>query len=660
MNPFALAMQAATQHPAPRQQRKPIVFWANPKGIFTNVDARLLTRDDLKEATNFRLVPKMVEDKVSLVLASRPGLKRVTATTTNSKAIKHAAYCPISGTYKFLLIDSDHKLYECTGSEPALVAGSSKKTLQGEATILPFDDQALILDGSYLKIWDGTSVELAYDNGTGARARLIHTSCETLADTPSQNLYSGSYTRAGAQITTPSWTSGYTIPLTRAKFWLSRTGDPTGNVTAAIYNSDGSNLLATATTTLSATKLTTNAKLFEFTWSLSATQDMAPSTSYIIAILYSGGSATDYVTVHGYTEASGGDCYRYDGSWANVGTAGIAIDVYPSLPPKAKFGAVYAGRPYIAGDPDYPGRLWYGNLSALDWSTENGGGYVSAVDTSSSGFKIGAVLSQFGDLVVFGTDEQPFACLLSGDSPSNYELSPSQQNVNTTHKTAIAIANDIYFSSGSGVMHLAGTEVKGDLITYPVSERIQDAIEDNWDDDAFAGYYPKDGLYLLKLTGKTNILACHTQLGGKIWTEWALANSVTPHCFMTAQNECYMGGSDGHLYRFDISEHQDNSNALTYSLLSGKQDSPFGTVIYERVALSVVGSVTSYRFDIYVDGSGTAKETLYMSSPTDIEQKTINVEGDTVQIGLDTFVVTGHFYVAPIVLQARKLTRSKN
>jgi hypothetical protein len=652
---FDSLMQASVQP----KQRKALAFLSSPRGINTLAPSRELGPNELVTCTNFKLIPGPAQKgQLTTILASRPGLKKVTTATTNDKSIKHAAYIPIAGTYKFLLVDSDHKLYSCTGSEPTLDPGSSEKTLEGEATIVPFNDEAIILDGSYIKIWDGTSVELAYDDGSGTRARLYHSTCETLSDSKGRDLYSGATTRCGAKFTTPSWDAGYTIPLTRAKLWLSKTGSPTGTVSAKIYNADGSSLLATAETTLNpATQLTTSAKVFEFTWASDATQDMAASTAYIIAVEYSGGDASNYVTVHGYTEASGGDQYYYDGSWNNDATAGTAIDVYPSLPPKGKFGAVLGARLFVAGDPDYPGRLWFGNAnSVLDWSTTDGGGYVSSVDYSSSAFPIGAIVSHFGQLLIFGKEEQPYLAVLQGANPSSYAIKPSWQQLWSTHKTALSLPNDVWFASGIGVQHLQGTESYGDLRSYPASDPVHDAVRDNWDTDAIVGYHPKDGQYILKLSGRTNLLACHVGLPGRPWTEYALANSVTPTCFLTAQNDLYLGGDDGNLYRFDESLHQDDSNDLTFALKTGIAEHPFGTMHYKLFYTDVGRNVTSYKLDFYTDG-GSVDRTVDVSPEAAIQQGRVELTGDSLQVGMDTFVITGHFQVRNLLIDAVRLAR---
>lgn len=662
-------MAKAAKPSQPLEARKQVLrpISSKAKGLITRIPPHLLSPDEFESFKNFYLIPKDPRGE-NLLIGSRPGLLKVTTATTNDKGIECGAYIQIGGTFYYLLVDTDHKLYSCTGSEPSLNPGSAKtlpsgdNALEGEAQIVPFNDQAIILDGSYIKVWDGSNLTLAYDNGTGSRARMVHQSCETLADANSVNL-DNSNTRAGEQITTDSWTSGYTIPLTKVKFWLSKTGSPTGTISCKIYNSDGSSELATATTTFNiATEVTENEKLYTFEFSLSATQDLSPSTSYIIAVVYSSGDGSNYLTVHGYSKASGGKQYYHDGSWHNVSTAGMAIDVYPSLPPKGSFGAVKSGRLFVAGDPDNEGYVWFGNEnSVLDWSTSDGGGYVSAIDNSANSFPVGALVTHFKELIVIGKSEQPYISILTGDSPSEYSLPPTQQHVAGNQKSVIPLPNDIIVTSEAGTTGLKGVEAKGDLRTYPASRQIQDIVRDNWDTDAFAGYISKDGLYVLKLSGLSDLYVCHTALPDTPWAKWTLANSVTPTCFFMGQNTLYMGGSDGNLYRFDYDEYQDqdgqgDKNSLTFEVKTGVLESSFGEALVRHYYANVSREVSSYKIKFYVSGGGV-KRSIDVVPAQRVQQNRVNVVGDSIQIELDSFSITAPFEIHGVALEVIKLKR---
>ena len=98
----------------------------------------------------------------------------------------------------------DNKLYYLDANkDPVLIA-----TLEGEGTLVPFGNYALVLDGSYIKVWDranGTLI-LAYDDGTGTNG-FQHDNTGLTSDTVIQ-LYSGGNVKAGSKFVTQYWDAG--------------------------------------------------------------------------------------------------------------------------------------------------------------------------------------------------------------------------------------------------------------------------------------------------------------------------------------------------------------------------------------------------------------------------------------------------------------------
>lgn len=408
---------------------------------------------------------------------------------------------------ELVITKTDNKLYYLSAAKaPVLIA-----TLQGEATIIPFGAVALILDGSYIKVWDKSTglVILAYDDGTGVNG-YQHDNTGLTADTEIK-LYSGANTKAGVRFDTQDWDAGYTIAATQVDAYLKKVSSPTGNVGCELYT-DAGVLVATSDTIISAADIDATAELRSFVFS---SGDMSQRTIYWAVITYSGGDAANYIQLECDTVASGGDGKYYDNapSWQDDALKLALMAIKPGRPPKARFGLIDGSRVYVAGDPSNKGLMWYCNVNdCYDWSTANGGGYVGAIDDNVQNFPIGAIVAQYGDIYIFGQASQPYICRLTGDSPSDFSLPPLFQRVYSTHKTALQIINDIWFGSKAGVNALSGVQQYGDLRTFSESDAVNDRVVDHWtDDDAFAGYNGATGQYFLKMTGYPRCLVIHTK-----------------------------------------------------------------------------------------------------------------------------------------------------
>lgn len=428
---------------------------------------------------------------------------------------------------ELLITKDDHKLYYLNTSK----APVNITTLEGQGMILPFGQYALLLDGSYLKVWNKSTgtVKIAYDDGTGTTG-YQHDNTGLTEDTEIK-LYGASNTKVGIKFVTQDWTSGYQITITAVEVYVKRVGAATGNVGCELYTNAGV-LAATSDTIFSAADLDTDYELLTFEFSSGS---MSPETLYWAVITYSDGDAAKYIQVAYDTVASGGDAKYYDGAWNDDTTKAALMAIKPGRPPKGRFGVIDANRVYVAGDPSNPGLVWYSNANDIfDWSTTDGGGYVGAMDSNAASFPVGALVSQYGDIYVFGQASQPYLCKLTGDSPSDFSLPPMFQKVYSTWRTALPVVNDIWFGSEAGMNALAGVEQYGDLRTFTESDAIQDKIVDYWGDDtAFAGYCGRTGQLFLKLASYPRCLVVHTKLPiqdnrGRIrypWTEYVFVRA---------------------------------------------------------------------------------------------------------------------------------------
>ena len=126
------------------------------------------------------------------------------------------------------------------------------------------------------------------------------------------------------------------MKLTRARFRLKRTGSPTGNITVKLYAHIGTYgttstptgaALATSDA-IPATRLRTAYDEIEFTFSGAQQYTMTNGTYYVIAVVYSAGNGSNYVSVEGVeTTGHSGNRSDYIAAWAADATDDLWFEV---------------------------------------------------------------------------------------------------------------------------------------------------------------------------------------------------------------------------------------------------------------------------------------------------------------------------------------------
>ena len=473
-----------------------------PHGLNTVQPADRIAPTELSECVNWML-------KKGGTLSTRPCVAaHSTVATTGNAAVKTIATANIGGTLYTLLTDANHKLYYMDANLAPQLIG----TLEGEASIMSYNGVALLLDGSYIKYLDGVSaIKIAYDSGgglTGLQFDNLSLSNDTFLA-----LGNGTNERVGQKFTSQAWTSGYTIPLTAFSVYLSKVLTPTGTITIKLRKVADDSILASKTLTTCAAVSGTASKFTAYFTASDITTQMSPSIAYYISVEYAGGDAANYIKVHTHTESSAGLAYHYAAAaWTADATHNCLCSVSPGRPPKGKFAAIWNKRPWVHGDPDKAGALWYGNLSHLDWSTTDGGGYLPIIDDDSNNFEVGAIASFYGNLYVFGTQAQPYLVKISGANPSEYVQETAFQKPWTTSKLLASAMNDLWYAGNEGVSPLSGVQEYGDLRTFFASDSVLDRLDSYWSTaTAFAAYFPESGQYWLIMPSYHRILVCHTK-----------------------------------------------------------------------------------------------------------------------------------------------------
>jgi len=483
---------AVKQMKPPSYQRDALTFdgWRHGLHVVDHQQATQVKPTELAECVNFHIHNQAGH------LKSRAAISKYTnAAAASSAAVKAFKKVLIGATEYELLIDANYKIYYLDGSlDPTLIG-----TLEGDATILPYNGVALLLDGSFIKYLDGVSkIKIAYDDGTGSSGYQFNNL--NGSDDTTLALGNGTNTRIAVKFTSQAWTAGYTIPPTTVTVELSAQGTPSASaITIRIRRVSNGSVMAAKDLMADASELTSVSEQVSVTFTESdITTELSPNVAYYFSIEHTGGDSSNYVKVHCTTVASGGTAYYYDGSWHADATKTPIAALRPGMPPKGAFGTVALGRPFVAGDPDNPGWLWFGNLTHLDWSTADGGGYVGAVDGNANSFPIGGVENIYEDVLVYGKENHPYVARLTGGEPSSYSLPVTFQKVWTNHRCLISVVNDMWSASRDGVYPISGVQAYGDLRASRVDDPIMKRIEDYWDTDtALAAYYPTDGQFWL-------------------------------------------------------------------------------------------------------------------------------------------------------------------
>jgi len=130
--------------------------------------------------------------------------------------------------------------------------------------------------------------------------------------------------------------------ITKNEFYLKKVGTPTGNATAILYAHSGTFGVSSIPTgaalatsdNFDVSTLTTSYALKNFTFTGAQQYTMTSGTKYVIAIKYTGGDASNYVSVGIDSTApthNGNFCY-YDGSWGYNANCDICFYVYVGTP----------------------------------------------------------------------------------------------------------------------------------------------------------------------------------------------------------------------------------------------------------------------------------------------------------------------------------------
>ena len=517
--------------------------------------------------------------------------------------------------------DETH-IYEWDGSVQALIVSFSGER---EVRFVGFSDTLIIFDGHHIKRFDGTSVELVYDDGTGAAESNYQFNNRFGSEDETLPLGNGTNTAVIFQFASASWEAGFTIPPTRFFATVSRAGNGftgTDNVPVyfQIYERAGSapniatdtkccelvflQLAGNVSSTAMEYDVIIPASSFVSGWT-----GLDSSTSYYAVLSYNNGDAGNYINVH-VSRVTGSVAGVWSGAWSatpnQLPMMGLrpGADVNNLSGLKAVDGIVHGGRIFvIEGESGvHPDRVWYSGVeNVLDWSSENYAGWLG------TGKDIGGIASFYNEVWVFGTVRMPYLSRLAGALPSEFVLSESIQPVSGHYRSLVTGPDDIFFAHPQGADSVSTMQSFGDVRAISMTEDVKNIFQEFYAATAFAAYEPNFGLYLIKLNDLTErIWVIHTKMKGarkqgaltipaapvSVWEFSPYFGGIMTQeitALGVGENCCYIGTDYGLVYKIDPDANDDNGAPIDCVLKSNYLSTGLGEAAAWRCVFDVFG-----------------------------------------------------------------------
>jgi hypothetical protein len=530
-----MARTARSLYQTSQRNTASIIFDDMSGGLCTVRHGLELKLNELEEILNMKYVRT---DKVAAIL--REGLKKQTTTAAAGYAIKDLGLYVDASANEYIL-----GVYNSTLAKIASGGWTAIATLAGtRGRMIQFANKMIIADGSYLKQFNGTALNLCYDHGNPILDSIAGYASST-------KLYTGSVTRAGHKFTTPSWDAGYTIPPTKATFWLSKVGTPTGTLICRVRKVSDDSVIATSAT-MTATDLESAGQ--EETFDLTASANMATGTAYYITIEYSdaGSDVSNCIQVH-YTSGTtaSGNYVTFNVTYSDV-AGDCYLKFYPGLPPKASMLEVRYNRLYC-DDKTTGQENWLHASNVNDPNQWSGTGTYYII--CEQGTEITCIKNFYDVLLIhMGGDGYKSVLRLTGTAPGETAIAILVNGVAAVNPDcACNIGNDFLFLSDSGVISLGAWQSYGDLEQSIVSDKVANLVNANVSTARFGGMCTTEQQYWQEY-GESGGMFLVFDAELRIWTQYRfeLGSGVLPTCFAEWGGDTYVGDAAGHLWKMDI------------------------------------------------------------------------------------------------------------
>jgi len=515
-------------------------------GICTTHKPDSLPPGRLETAENVRLlVAPDGRGGFILQALTRPGTTRLTNTPLpGAETVRQVL--PLAGhTY----LASDEHLYRLDANADPVIIGAVDRAPQ----LVAYRGLAVVLDGGYAKYIDpaaGHAYGVLYDVAGYCLSWIAGD------DDGAWALHAGGNTRAGCQTQLADWGPG-TIPLMKVKARLSKTGSPTGNAQAKVFDTAGNQLAASAA--LDVSTLGSSATTVEL--EIASPHQAAAGETVRVVIEYTGGDAANRVNLHHHNVSAGGVGVTYNGAWSGVDTAKEPLLACGAgLPPMAAWGVVQHSRLHLGGGEwaDAEDAAKYHYCAAMDpfnWgSREYQGGDAGWIGVQrADGAPINGMVRFFDAVVVSkGGEEQDRSIhLITGSTPGkdgDLACRPVFNQEGAVSGRALAPAgNNVFYLDEHGLWGVEGVEGFGDARKFNRGRDVVNLIQDHAGDGAVACFDRTLDLYLLQLVGMDDTLVYHPSAGQ--WVTWSFTFGA-PACLAHFDTVTYLGAG-GHLYRLD-------------------------------------------------------------------------------------------------------------
>lgn len=204
------------------------------------------------------------------------------------------------------------------------------------------------------------------------------------------------------------------------------------------------------------------------------------------------------------------------GNIESLNTAAVAAhgQAIPGGGAAARFSLcrIHRRRLWLAGNPDYPHRLYYSSADdPLDWRLPAGGGSAGYMDLDSGDADpvgITSIFPSFYDDLHVAKRRSLYRVreVASADLTSTtFQIQPVVKGIGcSAHNSVVATPTDIIWASDRGIHSLASTDKYGDVeasfLSFPIHEKYRSTVNFALAKNMWAVYDPGMNSYLLAYT----------------------------------------------------------------------------------------------------------------------------------------------------------------
>ena len=251
---------------------------------------------------------------------------------------------------------------------------------------------------------------------------------------------------------------------------------------------------------------------------------------------------------------------------------GTGIELLPEYPAKSKYNLVNQNRLWLAGDPEYPSRLYYSNY------TEGGDANPDSIDVNNfldldpdDGDKITGMGPVSGGIAIFKNNA---TFLLTGSNENDWFVKKVSDEIGCAshHSIAAREGNLFFFASPyKGIYLYNGTALQ------KISAKIESSISRLTKPDMSFGVIYEDRYYLFVNSGSAtsaeNEIVYVYSLRSGSWTKYTGVYGGCAAKRKVNQREDFLLGDsrDGHIYKF-LSGFDDVGEAIAASFKTGDME----------------------------------------------------------------------------------------